>query len=551
MHCLNSNFRACEMSVIQSSLPDSNTLHDVLPQTKYEHSTAFERRRIASIPTLDAGLVGTQLALGSPFNFVVSKSANSLVCLQECYFSVTGTLNIAATALTNGEIVTRDMLKCSQQWLLSMFQNVVLKIGGEVCETREYPILFNDYNYCMKTHLRDVEAGCLNQNNLFSHPNTTIPVATTTMQTLQYSPNSYAYFDYNISDFAVATTGTAINIDVPFTCYLPLTAMFSVEDYKPIYNTEIVITLTRSSIPDVSIGYNTTSRVTVKSIKKFVFDCAQYNMNENFAKVVQKTYQKPQNVVVGFTTGILQTLQNQQSSTPVTLTTQASLKFELKDLHIAFPKTPSNMIPSSMKIPSAANIAGNTIARYNSKWTNTPPHCYMPVPLANITVKADAYDLIDRNFQAEDIEIPIQTTKDFNICTPIAFKDNTTTITSNYYTFLYQNMLMCRRYHDVLDDGIRPEEFLLSKFMISIPCYYFSRITSNSNIVVNFTYPNYDINPFTAPSNLSAFEKGSTYSINQIFIIQHATKAITFANGTVKVSDISQSFTNDIQLGEE
>lgn len=545
------------MSVIQSSIPDAETLHDVLPESKYEHSTAFERRRINTISALEAGLVASSgnVARGAPFNFILNRSTNSLLSLQESYFSVTGTLKI--TQNDNDGVAnhyTRDMLKCSQQWLLSLFQTVTLKLGSEDVERRQIPILYNDYNYIMKSHLRDVEAGCMNQNGLFSNPNS-IAIPGASLNKLDWIPFGGNDFDYNISDFDYLSVTanyatTAPVLYVPFTCYLPLSSMFSIDEYKPIFNTDVQITLLRDPTYDVSMVLAPKIDIQLDSIQKFQCDFIQYNMNENFAKLVQKVYQKPQMVVVGWTNGILQTLQNQQPNSQVQLRTPISLLFDLKDLHVAFPKTTVNTVRSTYKLINI-NPGASGIARYNSKWANTAPHCYMPIPLAKINVQTDTYDLIDRNFQNEDIKVYTSATRDQNIITPIAYTGNgTATYTSNYYTMLYHNMLICRRYHGVLEDGIRPSQFYRDKFIISMPCYQFSRITSGGLITLNLNFPNYTINPFTPPATITALDTPmDTYNINQCLIIQHASRALEFNPNTgIHVKDISQSFSNDIAL---
>ena len=539
------------MSVIQSSIPDEETLYAVLPRTKYEHSTAFERRAILSRPPKEAGLVApTNTGKGVVYNFVFDRSTNCLLSLQETCFSVTGYLKVAqVTTDTSTTTVSRDMLKCSQQWMLSLINNCSLKLGSKEVERRTIPILLNDYNFMMKGCHRDIEAGCCEQQQFFY--NDSKYIVGTALADLNHPRKHGPMINATIGDFEMTNlAGGTASILIPFSCYLPLNALFSIDSYKPIFNTEITVTLQMESSDDVSISLTTYDKVTIDHYNKFQCDFVQYTMNENFQKLVGKVYAKPQIVVVDSTNYVLQTLQNQQPNTQVQLSTPINILFDLKDMHIAFPKSTGNLINSSFVVNPLA--VTNITTLYNEKWANSALHSYMPIPLSNIKVQVDTYDLLERNFQIEDVTIHARATGQYdkNINIGVAYSNTGNDFTSNYYTYLYNNYLICRRYHDELDDGVPHSRFLFDKFMISMPCYQFSRISSGSAINVNLTFPNYNVNPFKVcgKDGAAIIDSTASFDITQMLLIQHASRAIAFNAGNVDIKEISVSFSNEIEL---
>lgn len=543
------------MSVIQSSIPDEETLYAVLPQTKYEHSTAFERRVVIQRSPKEAGLVGaTNTGAGTPFNFIFDRSTNCLLSLQETNFCITGELKISQVVQTTADttLLSHDMLKCSQQWILSLINNCSLKLGSREVERRMVPILLNDFNFMMKGHHRDIEAGCHEQQQFFYNDSYSSEDLTTNSTTIELNPRKHGpMINATIGDFTLQNTAAqTATVNVPFSCYLPLNAMFSVDSYKPIFNTEVCVTLQMESSSDVSIALTQAAKVTLDHYTKFQCDFVQYTMNENFQKLVGKVYSKPQIVVVDNTNFVLQTLQNQSPNTQTQLSTPINVLFDLKDLHIAFPKSTTNLINKSFII-KPVTIANEKML-YNEKWINSAIHSYMPVPLSQIKVQVDGYDLIDRNFQIEDVTIHTRNASDKNINLGMAYNNTpgSTDFISNYYTLLYNNYLLCRRYHDSLDDGVPHSRFLFDKFMISMPCYQFSRISSGSALNVTLSFPNYNVNPFAVCADGAANLKTAEAlpNITQMLLIQHASRAIAFNVGSVDIKEISQSFSNEIEL---
>lgn len=544
------------MSVIQSSLPDEQTLYAVLPHSRYEHSTAFERRTVLSRSPKEAGLVApTSHGAGQNFSFIFDRSVNCLLSLQETYFNISGYLQISQTAVdAAANIMSSDMLKCSQQWILSAFNTCTLKLGSKEIEKRSIPIVLNDFQFMMKGSHRDIEAGVYEQEQFFYGRGYDAKIGTahtTTLNPRKHAPMVNATIgDFEFTNTTTGTTTAAI--DVPFSCYLPLSAIFSVDTFKPVFNTEVSLTLLFESSNDVSIGLGPVNKVTLKNFTKFECDFVQYTMNENFQKLVGKVYAKPQIVVVDHINSVFQTLQNQRPNSQVQLSTPFNMMFDLKDLHIAFPKSTTNGIRQDWNLAPVALT--KTEHLYNEKWMNSAPHAYMPVPLAQIKVQVDGYDLLDRNFQTEDVTIRTRATfaDDKNINIGMATSNAGTTYNTNYYTALYNNYLLCRRYHDQMQDGVSLSRFLFDKFMISMPCYQFSRITTGSSLNVTLSFPGYVINPFHVPTSNTEFgklaEAKDPMDINQMLIIQHASRAIQFNNGNIDVKDISQTFSNEIEL---
>ena len=152
----------------------------------------------------------------------------------------------------------------------------------------------------------------------------------------------------------------------------------------------------------------------------------------------------------------------------------------------------------------------------------------------------DSYELINRMFIDEDIStnITADSERDNNIISPISYAYGK----SNYYTLLYNNMILCWKYSKQMEDSIKPEQFYRDKFIISIPVKQFQRVTKGSLMTIEFTWPSYTLNPFNVDPT------SNDYMITQCLIIQHGKKAILFDNSIpTVVSNVTESFKVDLE----
>lgn len=548
-------------TVIQSSYPVDVIIQDILPPVNnYKHSIGIDRRQIKKVVVSEGGLISTEKpAQGATFNFVEKNIDTSFINLAESYFSISGNILVTQTETELEGIFekhyTRDMMKCSQLWLLSLFRSMALKIDDKEIEMRNIPILMNDFLYIYENHHRDLECKTYNQNgfhvgNHFTSPAIKIK-AEDELTAQSFIQNNYNNLDcdYNICDFDIKSKlnkeALVAGLKVPFTYYIPLKLLFSIKDLVPVYNRQIQISLVRDNSDDLSIFLDPKYKVEINNFDKFQLDLIQYTLNDTFKAMMDKNYKKPMLQVINVECPTLVPLRNQEPNNTISVQTPIKPLFGMTDLHICFPKITSNVIPTAYNI--ASKNPTNYTTRYNSKWSNTPPHCFMPVPISKLMVSIDSYEFINKTFQDEDIKLNVAN-QDKNIITPICYDDKNNVLTGNYYTLLYHNMLLCRKYHGTLEDSIKPEQFYRDKFIVSIPTEHFSRVNTNGLLTVELTLPNYTLDPFIAPADADTTPTAdATKNITQMLIIQHGKKAVMFKADGVDVSNATANIKNDIE----
>lgn len=522
----------------------------------YKKSSAIIERKATARPTSGNNLTGKgKTGVGDNFSFVIKPSFNELTPLREGYFHVNGTFKLKSDGLG----IDTDRISWNAQPLFTLFSSVVLSIGETEIESITEPALYAMMKQALMEDFRDLDAGTRDiygQINKGATAENYCPINTSRI----------------VTKFKNAEDKEIV---LPFTQFIPLTALFNAIPKTPIFGHEIHIKLTRNSsvIPCANVLYGKrilgddgklipapTGSLILQEFSRFDLVVPSYKISSAFQTALKKIYSSPKTEIISYADIQTNTMDSTKAGTNATINKYYRLGFESKFLTVFLGKEDGNNMRVKDGVPiteqgqkddgtdvgdnnkfiDKALTAGTPLYARSAMNNNTPPMAHKYIPIYDYKVYIGNELIYDRNMAKSNLEFPIAGTR--GICQEMAYKQSGGN--GSYYDALpeYENFLSCRTYYGKSRIGAPSYEDFISKYYgLYIPTHAFTTLATGTEIRVEITYPTWD--PVLDP-----FLRNKDISIKSAMVFNLNSKALIFENGLCTTKNITEDQKNDLDV---
>lgn len=286
---------------------------------------------------------------------------------------------------------------------------------------------------------------------------------------------------------------------IPFRCKLYLSDLFNytVDSLDYIFNRDIKITLTRSSISNIicnlfHIGSTMSSKVDVISTSKFELIAYSYLLTDTARNELIKFYSRPIETLYGVQTVNLTPLYQDAANNEQNITLPLTVNYDTKAIILAFPKCSNCLVPLSNKSTTAVDgpIDNTNAENYQYNWMYSNCNSYNYAGLKYIRISNTnnqsiaTYDFSGTAEKFTNME-PLLKSFDF---TNVSINNEGT---NNDYREIYEQMKELRLlFGKSPDNAIDYYTFLKDYFIIPIDLTG-SNIPPNTRIFITFQFDNF------------------------------------------------------------
>ena len=462
------------------------------------HYSNLSGRRICRIDSSEAGLIGKcNKSIGSRYTFVYAKNDSSTINLNESYFSISGSMNYE---LFKGMAFCTDNLSFNDQWLLSLFRNIELRIDNTRIQFLDTPAIIANLKTSLTANFNDVATRRLNRDMIHIG-------SYNESDTILARDSSNAIPEYG----EISLEGDkSINMVIPFSVNMRLKYIFDLP-FEPISNHSIQIILNREShcIPCITDTtkvsklvslYSVLNSLTIDEFKKFELNLIEYDSTNKTVTKINRVDETPNETVETNETievvtdqvelhGLVsdyQLVSMTSNTSGSNFSYQDTFKGDVEFVALFVPKNSNN----ELVVRHGNHIDENEAIDINYKYldeedkevpesrlfvhgrgvNSTPPFAHRYVPLNNIEffVNRDSSEQRIYNNDKTNSKMTFDRpqTSDNQIYSEMALND------TDYYDELrnYNTYLECRNYYGMTDDSACSfEEFIIKYFAIYIP----------------------------------------------------------------------------------